>query len=323
MQHFLDTLPDTARRVLREKLASGAAIVIDGATGSELQARGAPISAIAWTASASLSHYETLVDVHADYIRAGADVITANTFATNRFVLEAAGLGAQYERINEAAMAAAVAARDAAGKPIAVAGSISCLPPGFDVQNYPGERAEKAGYLELAETLAALGADLLMLEMMEDARHSRWALEAVKSVGLPVWLGVSGRMSSTRDTVVAYDFPDISLRECLEALLDLAPDVVSIMHTPCDAVAPSVEILRGLWHGPMGAYPEVGSFDAVRRERTAHTSPSELAAYALDWYRLGVRVFGACCGSHPVHITSLRNAIDAAEARTAASGSAS
>src|SRR5690606_23309937 len=92
---------------------------------------------IAWSGPAALAHFDTLVDIHADYIVAGADVITANTFATSRFVLDAAGFGRDFAAINRASVAAAQRARDRCARGVAIAGSISCLPPGFDVAGYP------------------------------------------------------------------------------------------------------------------------------------------------------------------------------------------
>src|SRR5690606_16838498 len=127
-------------------------------------------------------------DIHADYVEAGADVVTANTFATSRFVLEAAGLGEAFVAINRASVAAAKQARERVGRAVAVAGSISCLPPEFDVARYPAPNDERAAYEELATLLAELGVDLLVLEMMEDETHARRACDAVRAIGLPFWL---------------------------------------------------------------------------------------------------------------------------------------
>src|SRR5690606_25328454 len=71
--------------------------LVDGGTGSELRRRGVPLSPAAWSALAAESHYDLLVAIHADYIRAGADVVTTSTFAGTRFVLDAAGRAADFE----------------------------------------------------------------------------------------------------------------------------------------------------------------------------------------------------------------------------------
>ena len=75
---------------LKARLDSGAIAVLDGATGTELQRRGVPMDATAWCGDAVLKNSGTLTQIHLDYIAAGADVITANTFATSRAVLSAA-----------------------------------------------------------------------------------------------------------------------------------------------------------------------------------------------------------------------------------------
>jgi len=76
---------------VHDVLARGGTLVLDGGTGSELRRRGMALEGTDWSALAPLTHYDLLRAIHADYIDAGADVITTNTFATTRFVLEAAG----------------------------------------------------------------------------------------------------------------------------------------------------------------------------------------------------------------------------------------
>ena len=80
-------------------LEAGKIIVIDGATGTELERRGAAMHDKAWCAMATLTDPELLRGVHEDYIRAGALVITANTFSTNRSMLKPAGLESHFEEL--------------------------------------------------------------------------------------------------------------------------------------------------------------------------------------------------------------------------------
>src|SRR5690606_37944049 len=145
-------------------------LLLDGATGTELRRRGVPLDPVAWSAPAALTHPEILTAVHADYLDAGADVITTNTFGAARFVLDAAGLGRERGRIVRASVDAARAARERVKPEALIAGSVSCLPPAFDVRRYPAPDDERAAYVELAERLAEAGVDLLVLEMMEDVR---------------------------------------------------------------------------------------------------------------------------------------------------------
>ena len=279
-------------------LARGGTVLLDGATGTELRRRGMALSDAAWSGLASLTHYDLLRTIHADYITAGADVITTNTFATTRFVLDAAGHGNEFGAINARAVAAAREARDESGRDVAIAGSMSCLPPRFDAHAYPDERAETAAYRELAETLAEAGVDLLILEMMQETRHAPLACAAARAVGLPWWLGVSCRLGAGSE-LVGFDFPLVPLATCLDVLLPLEPTAVAVMHSPVTAVVPALTTLRPRFAGPLGAYPEVGA------GRRSIVGPGELAAAAREWLAAGARIVGGCCGTTAEHIRAL------------------
>ena len=293
-----------------EKLRAGEILIVDGGTGSELQRRGVPMDAHAWSGAAALTHRGLLREVHQDYIRAGAEVITTNTFATTRFVLASAGLNDRFEQINRAAMEAAREARDAVARgPVAIAGSLSCLPPNLDPAAYPPDRGEEEdAYRELACLLAEEGADLIALEMMEDALHAPLAMTAALETGLPVWLGVSTRLDGEGAALVGFDFPETPLAEPLEALIPLQPAVVNVMHTPPEAVGPALDELRGCWSGPLGAYPELGDFSAPDWQFTRRLTPAEFLSQAVGWVRKGARLIGGCCGTTPEHIRALKAA---------------
>ncbi len=283
------------------RLEAGRTLLLDGGTGTELRRRGIALSHVAWSALASLTQYDLLRSIHSDYIDAGADVITTNTFATTRFVLEAAGHRDDVVRVSNRAVAAAREAREMSGREVAIAGSISCLPPRFDVHAYPDESTERAAYLELAEVLAEAGVDLLALEMLQDARHAPLACEAARAVGLPVWLGVSCRLGAGA-RLVGVDVPLVPLAGCLEALLPFAPAAVNVMHSPAAAIEPALREVRARWPGPLGAYPEIG-------DGTAHephsVSPDNLAAQACGWIASGAQIIGGCCGTTPEHIRAM------------------
>jgi hypothetical protein len=102
----------TTYQDLRARLERGEVIIMDGATGTELQSRAVPMHYFAWSAAAIDTHPETIREVHEDFIRAGADVIIATTFSTARHVLEPAGLGDRVRALNERAVALTREARD-------------------------------------------------------------------------------------------------------------------------------------------------------------------------------------------------------------------
>lgn len=296
----------------QRKLADGRVVVIDGGTGSELRRRGFRLSGQAWSGLAAVSHGNLLTEIHSDFIRAGADVITANTFGTARFVLESVGRDSEFRAINEQTVHAAFEAREATGADVAVAGSISCLPPGLDPAAYPEPASEAAAYRELAELLEELGVDLLMLEMMQDAEHAGRACAAAAAVGLPWWLGLSYRLVGDGRSLAGFDYPQTPVDVPLATLLRHRPAVVNVMHTPPSAVAPALAAVRRRWSGPVGAYPVLddeepsAELESVAGDGSPMLSPGALASLATRWVDSGARLLGGCCGATPDHICALR-----------------
>ncbi len=109
------------------KLQRGETIILDGGTGTDIQRRGAPMSGDTWCAEVNLTHPDIVRAVHDDYIAVGADVITANTFATSALLFNALGRDEELLDIDRAAVN--IAREAAEGRPVAVAGSISTMRP--------------------------------------------------------------------------------------------------------------------------------------------------------------------------------------------------
>lgn len=278
-------------------------LLMDGATGTELRRRGFPMRPDVWSALAAVTHYDLLRSIHLEHIDAGADVITANTFATVRFVLEEAGLGPDFETINRRSLQAAKEARELADRDVVVAASLSCLPPRLDPDGYPDRATERSAYIELAELFAAEGADLIVLEMLQDTEHAPLACAAARDSGLPFWLGLSCRQRAGE--LVAFDSPNVRLADCLDALLPFAPAVVNIMHSPRAAVLPALALVRERWDGSLGAYPALPGNGSIEDDVGEPTTPGDFAALARQWVAHGARVIGGCCGTTPAHIRAL------------------
>jgi homocysteine S-methyltransferase len=187
---------------IRERLGQGARLLLDGAIGTELQRRGVPMDPHSWCGAATLGNDAVLTGIHLDYIHAGADVITANTYASSRLMLTGAGLADRVAEINRRAVAA--------GRDILVAGSLSHMVPmqagraDYDPKRRPSNQQTADAFGELATLLREAGVDLLLLEMMYDPELARLARDAALATGLPTWYGLSARRLDD-GRVVAYD----------------------------------------------------------------------------------------------------------------------
>ncbi len=293
---------------IAQKLATGSVIIIDGGTGTDIQRRGAPMSGDTWCADATLSHPAIVRDVHADYIRAGAEIIIANTFATSALLFNALGRDGDVIEIDRAAVTLAKEA--AVDRPVAVAGSVSTMRPvmaGSDrtakQREWP-ERDARALFRRKVDNLVTCGVDLLMMEMMRDTDYSVWATEAAIATGVPVWVGIS--VERNKDGVLTgFGRDDMPLEDVARALAAVRPAAVSIMHTSPNDTDEALTVVREHWKGPLGAYPESGYFRMPEWTFVDIIPPQALVEKARVWRAHGVSIFGGCCGLGPGHIKAL------------------
>ncbi len=293
----------------QHKLDTGELLLIDGGMGTELQRRGVPMDEKSWSGKAALTHEDILRDIHIDYIRAGAEVIITNTFGASRQMLEATGCGEEVERINRRAVEIAIEARDRTGVDVAIAGSLSAMPPGFDRSAYPAPEQEIDNYREVIEILRLAGVDIIALEMLEDTEHAPRAMRAATEAELPVWLGVSCRREPSSGEIVSFSGEVIALEEILASLLPYEPAVVNLMHSEITAIPEAMRILKAVHDGPIGVYPESGYFTHPNWNFVDIIPPGDLVEEARRWVKEGAQILGGCCGTGPEHIRALRDAL--------------
>lgn len=295
---------------LLERLDAGEVLVLDGAVGTELQRRGVPMDSEAWCGLANLSHPDEVAAVHADYIAAGADLITTNTFATARHVLEGAGHGDLTEPATREAVVLARRAAAEAGRPdVLVLGSMSSMAPLGSWQATPTGAEVVAAYREQAAILAAAGADALVAEMMLDIPNAALVIEAAIGTGLPVLVGWSGSpdgrggVATFRSDLIERPEPG-SFDDLMRRGVALGGDVHGIMHSAVDVTGPALRILARHWDGPTMAYPETGRFEPPDWVFTDDLSPGEYGEQSRRWVGGGVQIVGGCCGTTPEHIAA-------------------
>ncbi len=291
---------------LKDKLRQKQIILLDGATGTELEKRGVPMNSKAWSAEAILTHPEIVQAVHEDYIRAGVDIITVNSFSTARHMLLPAGLTGQFRKLNTEAVKLAIRARDrAATSPVAIAGSIAPTTFCSDATKcYPPLDEAFSWYVEQAELLAESGVDILIIEMIEDIEQGSLAVQAACSTGLPVWLGFSCRRNEAGD-IMLWECGH-TLEEGAEAISRIGGSAAFIMHTEVSDTTEAFTILKTCWQGTLGVYAHSGRFVMPSWQFNGIISPKEYGLEAGGWIKMGARIIGGCCGIGPAHINELK-----------------
>jgi S-methylmethionine-dependent homocysteine/selenocysteine methylase len=301
----------TVAEQLGRRLAEGEVVVIDGGMGTELQARGVPMDREAWSGVANLTHDHVVREIHEDYIRAGADLIIANTYAAARLPLERAGYGDHVVEANRRAVRAACEARDrAADRPVAIAGSMSyAAAQDVVLRGRPGPEGNELleHYREQASALTEAGVDLIALEMITSPSFGAPALAAAAETGLPVWLGLSVELGPDGH-VLTLEGPEQGLGALLDALLGPAVSVVAVMHSVIEAVEPSLDVLARHWSGTVGVYAHCGRY-LPPEWIFGDITPGAFASASVSWVDRGVQLVGGCCGIRPEHIRAVADAL--------------
>ncbi|MEI7617075.1 MAG: homocysteine S-methyltransferase family protein [Actinomycetota bacterium] len=295
---------------LKQRLDRGEILVLDGATGTELQRRGAPMDPAAWCGPATLHNDDLLTEIHSDYIRAGSDVITANTFASSRLMLGPAGYADRVGEINLRAVEAALRAREQTGTTdrVAVAGSLSHMVPvaagsaTVDAAKVPSNAEVSDAFYELANILRDAGVDHIMLEMMYNPVRAKLALEAALSTGLPVWFGMSARRAAD-GRVISFDaLEEVAIATIAGLIPAQGVDAAGFMHTGAEIMSEALTAARPFFAGPLMAYPDSGYFEMPDWRFVDTIEPNRLQEFFSDWMQQGVQLIGGCCGLTISHV---------------------
>ena len=298
---------------IESRLRSGGIVFLDGGTGTELQRRGVPMDPEAWCGPAALENAGVLEGIHRDYIAAGADIVTANTYASSRLMLGPAGFADRFKEINRTAIGAAHRAREASGRDdVLVAGSLSHMCPFVggtaqqDPEQAPSEAEMADSFGELAMLLRSEGCDLILLEMMYYPERIGPAFDAAMETGMPVWAGFSARRDEDGQVLSYAPERAIPFEDIIQVLRDFDVAAAGIMHTPSNVIGDAITILRGVFTGPLTAYPDSGYFKMPQWHFEDVIPPGELLRFATQWVENGVQIVGGCCGLSPEHIAALR-----------------
>lgn len=301
-----------------KRLADPRPILLDGATGTELERRGVDTSSPIWSARALLDSPELVEQVHRDYLQAGAEVIITNTFRTHRRNLAQIDLGERATELTALAVRLArnavetssvrsfaarekairLAPNNASPQLAHVAGSMAPLEDSYSANALP-RATYLAEHSEMAANLAAAGVDLLLVETISTIREAEAAAAAAHATGLPY--GVSfickadGRL-----------FSGEALADAVKAIEPHRPDFVGVNCTPAPSLHIALAELRKATQLPISAYANPSHTEDYQHwGETEAAQPEIYAQHAQSWLQAGAQLVGGCCGTGPQHIEAM------------------
>ena len=271
-------------------------IVFDGAMGTMLYSRGVFINQC--YDELNLRSPDLVREVHAEYVKAGADVIETNTFGASRTKLTPYGLESQVAEINRAA---AALAREAAGDSVLVAGAIG--PLGIRLEPYGPTSLEEAREI-FAEQMRGLkdgGADFFLLETFADISEIEQAILAARSIDAA--MPVVAQMTIGVDCLTPYGDSAEDIAQSLDAF---GADIIGLnCSVGPQIILDAVEKMTHITRRKLSAQPNAGMPREVGGRSMYMASPEYMATYAAHLVRGGARIVGGCCGTTPEHIAAM------------------
>ena len=175
-------------KFIKEKLDNNKLVILDGAMGSELEKKGAQMDKNLWCGTCSVEFPELVKEVHQDYIEAGSDVITTNTYACTPISMKNYGMENSIKEFNKKSVQLGKKAIEDSKKKVALAGSVSASGSFYKL----GLKAMIPGFNEQIKILTEEGVDLIILEAMSSqADIVQTMIECSAKVNIPVWLSIS------------------------------------------------------------------------------------------------------------------------------------
>lgn len=277
-------------------------LLMDGAIGTALMDKGlkpgdSPEGML-------LDAFEAVVDVHASFVKAGAQIVESNTFGANRIKLSQYGLAGSVEEINKRGIEAV----KAAGGVEFVTGCIG--PTGRFIEPVGNLSFDEAVSIfeEQASAMINAGADLICIETMSDIKEIKAAIVAIRKFSnVPIMAQMTFEKSGRTTLGTSAEAAAITLSA-------LSCDLIGInCSLGGDGILPVMKRMRRVSDKPFIVEPNAG-MPVIRNGVTLYPdTPEKMASMADEFIGLGVRVVGSCCGSTPAHTRALKKAIDACD----------
>ena len=296
-------------RGILERLAEGS-VLGDGGYLLELEKRGY-VQAGPFTPEVVIEHPDALAQLHREFLRAGAEVLQTMTFYASDDKLATVGLAGSVDEINRNAVR--IAREVAAEADALVAGNLS-LTWAYDPNDAGSADHVRAMFdRQLEDQIDAGPPDLFIGETFSFLGEALLFVERAKLTGLPVMVTMSF------ETLPAKAYEGDAPGDCAKRLADAGADIVGVncLNAPAQQLPIAVEMVRAVGDAvPVAAQPvaysttderpDFTAWNQFPTELTAMTLPrSDLARFAADAQRAGVRYIGSCCGAVAEHVREM------------------
>ena len=280
--------------------------LLDGGMGQELVKRAKNPLTPLWSADVLRDHPDLVVDVHRDFIKAGADVITLGSYAVTPTRLAKYYRQDEFKDLQKAAISAARQACDDTELPPLIAGTLPPLPGSYRPSERLTSQASHEEYQHIAEQQYK-HVDLFLCETMASIEEACISTSIAMKSGLPVWTSFTvnekdGSFLRSGELII----------EAAKAVLSEGASAVLINCSPPEAttqalgeLAPLAETLGAYANGFVTVEPYQGHATVDVLKSRVDITPHTYAEFGKEWLSLGTTILGGCCEIGPDHIAEI------------------
>ena len=277
--------------------------ILDGGLGSELIKRGKNLPSNIWSAEANTKYPNLVHKIHLDYINAGADYITTNTFRTTPRAYKKINRTNYIKKSKQSFNNAIQIALSASNNNHPIIGSIAPLEECYNPALFPNNSIALSEFKELGLWFSNSKVNILLLETMNSITETEIAITALKPFNLPLWVSF----------VLKDNEHLLSGEKLIDALKLLKKKQVDTVLINCNSIKrtyQSMNIISENWTGSWGIYPNLGIGEpSIDGKITKYSSIDDFSDLITQAINIGANILGACCGSCPEHIKQIKKLV--------------
>ena len=275
--------------------------ILDGAVGTQLRTYNIPLDLPIWSANANLNYPEIIIKIHKEYISAGADIITANTFRSTPWTYRKAGFSNQkaFDLSKDSFFYGIDCAFKAAESETKIAASITSVDDCYTPENFRGKTATEDIYGQLLEWVDETDVNIILFETMGNVEEIKIAIDMSRSLKKTTWI-----------SLIMKDKDRLLDRTPLSNVMSLIQsNNIDLLLLNCNNLKLTLETLEQITefrNYNIGAYPNLGlkeyqnNFSTILDERKFKSDMDSILYHKPS-------VLGTCCGSSPNHTKILKN----------------
>lgn len=281
--------------------ANNLPLIIDGALGTELMRRGLRLPLPLWSAEANITHQNDVISVHRDYVEAGADIVTTNTFRSTTWSYKRAGFSNKraMERARYSLMNAVESAY--ASKPSIVVGSITSIEDCYLPNLFPGIAAAEDSFGETLSWFKEAGVDTILFETMGHLEEIKTALRMAKNFPKK-WL-----------SLILKENKFLLSGEKTDCVYKMSRNHVNCILLNCNSFEKtnsSIADFKDKWEFDWGIYPNLGLSEPEPDGTMDKKISDKLFSKNIkDYLEKSPFIIGSCCGSSPYHTALIKKTI--------------